>query len=264
MSRKDPRFDPAFQKNVQQARDDNKIVGNEIAFNTVLTNHIAAGVVTNEKLAADSVSTVNIVNNAVTTAKIADNSITTAKLVNESVTGDKIASTITGQKTFSSNLNINDYITMGSGADWNLLREERMNGLGAFRVYRVVRSTGSLATGPALFSMRCNKGWTNFALRVFIEQTGYLGTSTVYSSNIYLQDGTWLLYQNWSQGTSSGPGFSIGTSTYNSGGVDSGFADFFMNINLPAYTTAQIRVETINLSRVSSFSGNSWNQIVFY
>lgn len=80
MSRKDPRFDPALQKNIQQARDENRIVGNEIAFNTILTNHIAAGAVTGEKLAADSVSTVNIVNNAVTTAKIADGQITDAKM----------------------------------------------------------------------------------------------------------------------------------------------------------------------------------------
>lgn len=80
MTRKDPRFDPTYQKNIEQSRDENKIVGKEIAFNTVLTNHIVAGAITNEKLAADSVNTTNIVNNAITTAKIADGQITDAKM----------------------------------------------------------------------------------------------------------------------------------------------------------------------------------------
>ena len=81
MTRKDPRFDPEFQKNKQQTRESiNQIQGKEIGNTTILTEHLTSSSVTADKLAANSVNTVNIVNNAVTTAKIADGQITDAQM----------------------------------------------------------------------------------------------------------------------------------------------------------------------------------------
>lgn len=54
MPRKDPRFNPKYQKNVAQKRDEeNKIEGQEIGNNTILSQHLASGSVTPEKISND-------------------------------------------------------------------------------------------------------------------------------------------------------------------------------------------------------------------
>lgn len=84
MSRKDPRFNPEFEKINQQKREStNKIEGKEIGNTTILTEHLANGAITNEKLASNSVNTTNIINNTITTAKIADGQITDAKMTTD-------------------------------------------------------------------------------------------------------------------------------------------------------------------------------------
>lgn len=56
MPTKDPRFNPKYQKNVQQKRDEeNKIEGAEIVHNTILEEHLASGCVTSSKLSTISI-----------------------------------------------------------------------------------------------------------------------------------------------------------------------------------------------------------------
>lgn len=56
MSRKDPRFDPQYQKNQQQTREStNQIQGKEIGNTTILTEHLVNGSVTSEKLSSISI-----------------------------------------------------------------------------------------------------------------------------------------------------------------------------------------------------------------
>lgn len=115
MSRKDPRFDPAFQKNAQQARDENKIVGNEIAFNTVLTEHIAAGAVTGEKLAAGAVTNDKLAADSVTADKIATGAVSTSEI---NTNAEPTVSTIYSNSWFRSNGNTGWYNQTYGGGIW--------------------------------------------------------------------------------------------------------------------------------------------------
>lgn len=87
MTIKDPRFDPKLirkktDESKKEDRTDDKIVGKEIANNSILSDHLADNIITTQK----------IVNGAVTTAKIADSNITEAKIANDAVSYSKLSS----------------------------------------------------------------------------------------------------------------------------------------------------------------------------
>lgn len=70
---KDPRFDPDYQKNIQQKRVENKIAGNEISNNSILTNHIAQNAITSDKLADNSILSNHLTNGSITPEKLSSN-----------------------------------------------------------------------------------------------------------------------------------------------------------------------------------------------
>lgn len=62
MARKDPRFDPEYQKNTQQTREStNQIQGKEIGNNTILTEHLANGAVSTNQINTNAQPTVNTI-----------------------------------------------------------------------------------------------------------------------------------------------------------------------------------------------------------
>lgn len=76
MPRKDPRFNPKYQKNLQ----DDKKRGTDIVKETILTDNIADGSITASKFAPGAISTVSLEDGSVTTSKIANGQITDAKM----------------------------------------------------------------------------------------------------------------------------------------------------------------------------------------
>lgn len=82
---KDPRFDPRLvrkktDESKKEDRTDDKILGKEIANNTILTDHLSNNIITTDKIVNSSISTVKIADSAITTAKLADGQITDAKM----------------------------------------------------------------------------------------------------------------------------------------------------------------------------------------
>lgn len=76
MPRKDPRFNPKYQKNLQ----DDKKRGTDIVQETITTANIADGSITASKFAPGAISTASLEDNSVTAAKIANGQITDAKM----------------------------------------------------------------------------------------------------------------------------------------------------------------------------------------
>ena len=87
---KDPRFNPQITRNKteetkKEDRTDRKIVGKELANNTILTDHLSNGIITTDKIANDSITSDKIAANAVGTSEIANSSITSGKLTSISI-----------------------------------------------------------------------------------------------------------------------------------------------------------------------------------
>lgn len=77
---KDPRFDPRLvrkktDESKKEDRTDDKILGKEIANNTILTDHLVNGAITAEKLAAGAVSQLGIADNSISGNKLQELSI---------------------------------------------------------------------------------------------------------------------------------------------------------------------------------------------
>lgn len=77
---KDQRFDKTIINSKKEERVEEKIVGKEIANNSILADHITNGAITTDKLAPGLVSIAVITDNAITTSKIANSSVTPTKL----------------------------------------------------------------------------------------------------------------------------------------------------------------------------------------
>lgn len=71
MPRKDPRFNPKYQKNLQ----DDKKRGTDIVKETITTDNIADGSITASKFAPGAISTASLEDNSVTAAKIATGAV---------------------------------------------------------------------------------------------------------------------------------------------------------------------------------------------
>lgn len=101
MSRKDPRFDPEFQKNIQQKREStNKIQGKEIGNTSILNEHLANGLITSEKLSDGSVTNSKLATDSVTADKIATGAVSTSEI---NTNAEPTVNTIYSNSWFRSN-----------------------------------------------------------------------------------------------------------------------------------------------------------------